>query len=164
MIKLVSIVSLLLGSWAIAGVSEVPPNADMLSPATVERVITLKRETSRWAGVRLVQVDNGGSTDVSASLAPSRLYVTIHQDEEECDIIGNYLISPSIVRVIFAHLIGDELHVKYMFRDDEMKPHVGHYKIYLEDALAEAKKIKDTSDTTNNCVLQSTVGMQNLNP
>lgn len=156
------LISLFSAVSAFAGVSDIAPSKDKISPAEVEKVYNVRAETTDVMGIKLIQADNGGSTDVSAFMMPSRLYLAFHLDGEMFNIEGNYLIAEGMVRVTSVKLVGDRIQLAYVYRTDELKEKTAKYTVLIGEALKEAKTAhsEDFVDYT----LKSTVGLQNANP
>ncbi len=153
---------------AFAGVADVQPSADRIAPSTVESVRVVQKETAKQPSIRLVQVDNGGSTDISSSQYPSRLYVTIHQDGEMRNVQGNYLISQGLVGVksFVYHPNTQILAVVLSTKNDLLETSTEEYSIHLNEALYEVANpqgAQDDSDDFTDYNLKSTVGLQNNN-
>jgi hypothetical protein len=155
-----------------AGASDIAPSPDTISPSTVEHIYNLQKETFEQPAIRLVQVDNGGSTDISSAIQPSRLYLGLHQDGEEFDVDGNYLLTDSVVEVLSARMksrteIALKLKVKELVEDqngnERVRKSTKTYTVLLQDALHEAATAHG-DETSDGITLKSTVGLKNGNP
>jgi hypothetical protein len=156
--------ALFVASPCLAGVMDIAPSTDKLDPAEVERAIVIRKETFNRAGIRLVKVDNGGSSDISGLMAPSRLYLTFHQDGEMFDILGSYLVSDGVLNVTYAKLTGGELRLDYTYRDDHLKVRKARYRLLLADAIQEAATAQQGEGEEGDYVLKSTIGAKSLQP
>ena len=159
-----SLVSAFASSLAFAGVSDISPSTDAIKPSTVEHIYNLAKESDKQPSIRLVQVDNGGSSDITSFMSPSRLYLGIHQDGEEFNVDGNYLIAQGLVEVLSAKMSSaTEISLEYKYRDEEMHAHTASYTILISDALKEMATAHG-DDTSFGVALKSTIGMKNANP
>ena len=162
-VLLLSIVS---GS-ALANPADVSPSADQFSPSKIEKVYAIQSETATQPSIRLIRVDNGGSTDVSSVMGQSRLYLAIHKDGEMYDIDGNYLIAPQVNSVTQATLSGNRILLTYINKDDRLKDQTHQYEVLLSGALNEAKSGcagRSEDEDMSPCELKSSIGMQNSAP
>lgn len=158
--------SLFLSLTVFAGVSDVSPNTDLLEPSKVESVIELQKETAQLPAIRLVKVTNGGSTDVSSLMVPSRLYLGFHKNGEMFDVDGSYLLVPGLTKVVSATLDSKAKTIQLVTEslDEDLKTKVtASIRVFIADVLKEIATAQ-VSDEEPAYGLQSTIGVQNQNP
>lgn len=91
--KLIIISSLLALSFsALAAKVEIPStDGSDINIATIERSITVDSSNGR---INVVEVDNGGSTDIETAMNPSQLLITYFQDGEMNNIRATFDLGP----------------------------------------------------------------------
>jgi hypothetical protein len=121
-----------------AHAAKVQPTKDEVKPSTVEHVFILQKESASQPAIRLVQVDNGGSSDISSLMMPSSLFMTIHQDGEMFDINANYLITNSAQDVRVLKFENGVATINFASKNDHLKEVKHTMKIDLRAALKES--------------------------
>ncbi len=150
--------SLFFAASASAGVADVSPTRDAsVSPARVEKVYTVQSAKRDDAALKLIQVDNGGSTDVSSVTLPSTLYVGIYKDGEEADLDTNYEVAGDIYRITSVKFEkkSSVVRVEFERKNDRFEIRKSRMNIFVNEALKEAKVDGGT-------ILESTIGVQRI--
>lgn len=150
---------ILMSAQIYAGVADIEPSADSQF-SRVEKVLTVQRDRGQLAAIRLVQVDNGGSSDISSLIEPSSLYLTFHRDGEEFDTDGTYLISQGMskLKLESVDLAANVIRVSYLIKTETNTTGIRYYStLYVSDALQEIASGKAQN-------LTATIGMQTYVP
>ncbi len=143
---LLALAALALSTQALA--AQVKPTKDTVSPSTVEHVFIIQKETAEQPAIRLIQVDNGGSSDISALMSPSRLYMTIHQDGEMFDIDANYPIARAAQDVRVLKFENGVATINFASKTESLKEVKHMMKVDLKAALKEIKTAVSDFDET----------------
>lgn len=100
--------------------AEVKATKDSVRPSEVQKVVVVQAAKGNKPSIKLVKVTNGGSTDISGYVSPSRLYLGMHLNAEMFDTSANYLVDESIVQIEEAALSGDgkTIRAKVLKRDE----------------------------------------------
>lgn len=83
----------------------------------VERAITLDAKNGR---ISLVEVDNGGSTDISGAVVPSQLLLTYFADGEMNNVFATFDLG-GIATLVKAKLKGNIVVADVVVRTDDLK-------------------------------------------
>ena len=147
---------------ASASIGSVTPTQDAIAPALVEQVVVVQKASSDQPSIVLVKADNGGSSDVSSLMAPSRLYLGIHLDGEMFDINGSYLLNEQVIEIkrVTYDKASATIYVESTYKDETLKAHVSRMNISIAKALAELKTAK--SDDMASYALKSSVTLKVL--
>lgn len=158
-IKLI-LLSFIFVSICHAGVSDVKPSKVTISPAVVEKVITLQNETNEKPAIRIVLVDNGGSTDISSAMYPSKPYLVFHKDGEEFNVYGAYVIADGITSIISTSYLKDKKTVllSFNYKDEHLKTKQQSLSIDISDVLTEIQNA--TSEEFVDYSLKSSIGLK----
>src|SRR5258708_2689019 len=67
---------------AFANPADVEPSADVLKPSVIQSAIVLQTENieNETPSITLIKVTNGGSSDNSSFVSPSRVYLGLHRN------------------------------------------------------------------------------------
>lgn len=156
---LLTLAALALTSNAFASTAKVPPTTDTLKPSTIEHVFYVQKESATQPAIRFVQVGNGGSTDISSAMNPSRLYVAIHQNGEMFDIDGSYLVSEGVADLRVLKFEKGVVTINYSSHDERMKEIKHTALINLNAPLKEAANATSNFD---DFTMKSSVEVQEL--
>ncbi len=161
--KLIAIFALITSAQAFAGSDDIAPTDESVVPSQIEQVTMLQSESGLNPGIRLLQVDNGGSADRIPRR--SRFYLTFHRDGRMFDVEGSYLIldQASDLKVIKLSLSAGTIDISYTAVVDEEGNKVGKVstRINFAEALKEAKDAKE-SNAHERYNLISKVSLQNI--
>lgn len=153
--------TLLFSFSAAAGVADVAPTTDKLVASKIERVLTVQKEEAFTApAIRLVQTDNGGSSDIGSLMSPSSLYLTFHQDGEMFDIDGTYLITTSAYDVEIEKFDKKSriIQISFKSKSEALKTIKHKMLLFVGEALDEARTA--VSETNEEFQMKAYVGMQ----
>jgi hypothetical protein len=157
------LVILLIAAHAFAGLLQIQPIQESISPSHVEQALVLQQAGPATPAVVLVKSDNGGSSDRTSYYAPSSLYLGIHLDGEQFDINGTYLIHSQVNEVIKATFDKDSGMIELELTQNTPDAEGLHrkYRLFLADVLHEVQHPQKTTNV--NYELTSTIGIQTLN-
>ncbi len=116
------------------------PNEEMsIRPSLVEQAIVLQKAGGGRAAIALVKISNGGSSDTSSYMSPSRLVLGVHLSGEMFDIDASYEILESLVSVESAKYDAARkiIRLVVVLRAETMKPVTKFVTVDVSDVIGE---------------------------
>jgi hypothetical protein len=118
----IAMISTMISATAVAGVADVPPTDELISPALIEKVVILKQETKLSPIViKLVQYSTGGSSDITSAIWPSKLVLAFYIKGEMWDTSATYEVGHLVDELKVEKFTGDILKVSYKAKNDRMQ-------------------------------------------
>lgn len=104
--------------------------------STIERSITVSSTNGR---INVVEVDNGGSTDIASAVAPSELLVTYFQDGEMNNVQATFDLGP-IYSLKSATIKGKVIAIEVETKDMQLKTVKKKLTVDISDLVKKAAK------------------------
>ena len=161
MLKMALLTSLVFSATAFATVEKIESTKENGLLARVEKVVTLQKGNT---AVRLVQIDNGGSTDATSFYSPSSLHLTIFQQREDFDTEASFEVFNSMKSFKVLHFdlkAGTvDISVEQLLEDSEDdKFGTYYYRLFIKDAVQATYNGGFKGDLKG-----ATVGVQDITP
>ena len=157
MLKLVLFISFMMSATAFAEVKKIVLNKEVAVLSRVEKVVTLQKGNT---AVRLVQLDNGGSTDMSSAMSPSSLHLTIFQQREDFDSSASFEVMSGMksFKVLYSDFKEGTIDISVVHtneEDEDSKMGTFYYRLFVKDAIQA---------TVSGQLKGATVGIQDITP
>ena len=120
----------------------------------VERAISLDAKNGR---ISLVEVDNGGSTDISSAISPSQLLLTYFADGEMNNVYATFDLG-GLVTLVKAKMASDTVvKATIKVKDDAMKETTKIITLDISKLVNDAKEPTITVEEFEDQLLDTTI-------